>query len=966
MRKLFFPLLFLVLTGLGSFAQQPHTLHLQKSVGLPSNAVYNLFQDSKGYIWIANKEGLTRYDGFQYKTYKCREQSSTAGSCIREDKFGRIWYENFDGFLYYVDSSRAEMKALMNKNYGYMPYGITQNYLFLLAKDGISVYDIHKLRQIQKIPVDIYNPNHTANSADDFYFVNDNTLFKVGSNFKLTQIQLSEKELGLTKHLYFDLQTQKILVVCKNNENGRILRFDKNLKPTDTILCPQPKLIQGIDFNNGNYFLNSAQGTFVYDKNGKLEHTYFPDKSVSCVLIDRQNNYWFSTTNDGIYVAPNINNTSYTFGSHIPNLIVKISPQHFLIGTRKGELLLTDTNFNILKSKIVSEDLNEIYQLYYDPRLNVAAYSSKGFHLINIESLKPSLSVSYSIKEICKIDDTFMAFGASTIVGIFKHKNKPEKQLSEWDDFFQSKPHVDSNFAMLFSGVRGKSVAYDSCRKRIYYATNEGMLEFGLSHSKDIRFNNAPFYAQKIVVAAQQLFALSTNGNLYQIDSNYKFTLINPLLGIEEYNIKLVKKFNDKLVIASQRALHKIDVKNRIHTRYEINIEPNEINDVYLDENNTLLVITNTGIIKTRPQSQNKKIGPALFYVNAVKSQIRALPSWTGETLNPGENEISIEFAILDYGKVMSEPLQYKINNDKWINVSDQTRSIIFPSLSSGEYDIQFKLGNQIQKTKVSFSILPPIWQRPWFIITCIVVLLGLGYSYYQYRISMLSKQIDLLRENMELEKNLSKSILKSIKSQMNPHFFYNALNTIQAYIFTNDSENAGKYLSKFSKLTRRILEMSEEDTILLSEEIDTLKLYLEIEQVRFDGDFEYTFELGEDLDLDMIQIPPMLLQPYIENAIKHGLLHKPGEKKLKIRFHKSEQYLSVTIDDNGIGRKRSAELNSHKDPDHKSFASEANAKRLQVLNQKRNRKVSLAFVDKTDATGNASGTTVIINIPLN
>lgn len=965
MRKLFFTLLFLVLTGLGSFAQLPHTLHLQKSAGLPSNAVYNLFQDSKGYIWIANKEGLTRYDGFQYKTYKCLEQSSTAGSCIREDKLGRIWYENFDGFLYYVDSSRAEMKALMNRNYGYMPYGITQNYLFLLAKDGVSVYDIHTLQKIQKIPVDIYNPNHTANSADDFYFVNDNTLFKVGSNFKLTQIQLSEKELGLTKHLYFDLQTQKILVVCKNNENGRILRFDKNLKPTDTILSPQPKLIQGIDFNHGNYFLNSAQGTFVYDKNGRLEHTYFPDKSVSCVLIDRQNNYWFSTTNDGIYVAPNINNTSYTFGSHIPNLIVKISTQHFLIGTRKGELLLTDTHFNILKSKIVSEDLNEIYQLYYDSLHNVAAYSSKGFHLIDIESLKPTLSASYSIKEICKIDDTYMAFGASTMVGIFKHKNKPGKQLSEWDDFFQSKPHVDSNFAMLFSGVRGKSVAYDSCRKRIYYATNEGMLEFGLSHSKDIRFNDAPFYAQKIIVAEKQLFALSTNGNFYQIDSNYKFTLINPLLGIEEFNIKLVKKFDSNLIIASQRALHQLDLRNLKHIQYEINIEPNEINDVYLD-NNILLVITNNGIIKTKPKESTLGQSSALFYINAVKSQSNFLDNWNEVTLNPGENEISIEYAILDYGKVLSEKLYYKINNEKWIAVSEQTRSLVFPSLSSGSYEIQFKLGNKIQQAKVSFVILPPLWRRPWFIATCLFFLAGLGYGYYQYRVSVLSKQINLLRENVELEKNLSKSILKSIKSQMNPHFFYNALNTIQAYIFTNDSENAGKYLSKFSKLTRKILEMSEEDTIQLSEEIDTLRLYLEIEQVRFDGDFEYAFELDADLDLDMIQIPPMLLQPYIENAIKHGLLHKPGEKKLKIRFHKSEQYLSVTIDDNGIGRKRSAELNAQKDQDHKSFASEANAKRLQLLNQKRDKKVVLEFIDKTDETGNASGTTVMINIPLN
>jgi LytS/YehU family sensor histidine kinase len=151
--------------------------------------------------------------------------------------------------------------------------------------------------------------------------------------------------------------------------------------------------------------------------------------------------------------------------------------------------------------------------------------------------------------------------------------------------------------------------------------------------------------------------------------------------------------------------------------------------------------------------------------------------------------------------------------------------------------------------------------------------------------------------------------MLASIKSQMNPHFLFNALNTIQAYIYTNDKENASVYLGKFSELTRRILEMSNKDCVPLSEEIKSLSLYLELEKIRFEDLLHYTFEVDPALQPDFVYIPSMLIQPYVENAIKHGLLHKKDDRQLWIKFIKERDCLMVIIDDNGIGRKRSAQL---------------------------------------------------------
>jgi LytS/YehU family sensor histidine kinase len=199
----------------------------------------------------------------------------------------------------------------------------------------------------------------------------------------------------------------------------------------------------------------------------------------------------------------------------------------------------------------------------------------------------------------------------------------------------------------------------------------------------------------------------------------------------------------------------------------------------------------------------------------------------------------------------------------------------------------------------------------------------------------------------------------------MNPHFFYNALNTIQAFIFTNDKTRANNYLAKFSKLTRLILENSEKETITLQDEINALQLYLELEKMRFSDTFEFSIQTNENLDSEFIEIPPMLIQPYVENAIKHGLLHLETNRMLKINFTFIDKLLTVTIDDNGVGRKRSGEINSMKHEKPKSFSSKANQSRLEILNKGRTSKIGVEYIDKITGNGVSAGTTVTLTIPI-
>jgi len=258
--------------------------------------------------------------------------------------------------------------------------------------------------------------------------------------------------------------------------------------------------------------------------------------------------------------------------------------------------------------------------------------------------------------------------------------------------------------------------------------------------------------------------------------------------------------------------------------------------------------------------------------------------------------------------------------------------------------------------------------------ITGIMILIVVAaFFIFRYHHRQLKLKNELSREKTEKQlqdaehqREINDITFAALRSQMNPHFIFNALNTIQSYVYTNDKKSATSYLGKFSELIRKILEYSNRQQISLADEIHLLRLYIDIEKARFGDNFHASMEIDPTLDTENIFIAPMLVQPYAENAIKHGLLHQSGQKKLLVRFNKSKdnQYTEIMIDDNGVGREKSSEINK-KRVDHKSFANSANEKRIALINLVNDKKTKLQIIDKKNADGSAAGTTVIISIPL-
>ncbi len=220
-----------------------------------------------------------------------------------------------------------------------------------------------------------------------------------------------------------------------------------------------------------------------------------------------------------------------------------------------------------------------------------------------------------------------------------------------------------------------------------------------------------------------------------------------------------------------------------------------------------------------------------------------------------------------------------------------------------------------------------------------------------------------------EVNQELTNQQLTALRAQMNPHFIFNALNSIQKYIMTGNVDEANSYLSKFSKLQRMILSYCDENFITLDKEINMLQLYLELEQLRLTDDFTFSIEVDDDIDPEEIQIPPMMLQPFAENAIWHGLVPKEGLKKLTIRFFMPTQdVLRCIVEDNGIGRAAAGKNKAEKLKDstiNKSKGLSLVYNRLAILERKYEREFSVAIRDKVDSNQLALGTVVELTIPV-
>jgi len=368
-------------------------------------------------------------------------------------------------------------------------------------------------------------------------------------------------------------------------------------------------------------------------------------------------------------------------------------------------------------------------------------------------------------------------------------------------------------------------------------------------------------------------------------------------------------------------------------------------------------------------------------YLKSLEVNQKVFPLSTGIndlqelTLKYFQNKVNIETGIIDYYSNGNSHLRYKLDkrDSNWQNGA-YYNTIRYEGLPAGDYRLIMQASNAVNDFNGPEKILlihirPAFWNTWWFRITVGFCTIALFYSLIRWR---LQQKFHLQLESSEKEKQLAdlrhktaEFEMQALRAQMNPHFIFNSLNSINRFILRNDKVQASEYLIKFSKLVRLILQNSQASLISLESELEALELYISLESLRFDNRFRYKISVAPDLDISMLKIPPLIIQPYVENAIWHGLMHKEERGQLDIEISQENNYLFIKIADDGVGRQQSVAFGSKSATLHKSMGLRITADRIAVLQLSDMKDSSVIINDLANPDGSAAGTEVTIKIPV-
>lgn len=343
-------------------------------------------------------------------------------------------------------------------------------------------------------------------------------------------------------------------------------------------------------------------------------------------------------------------------------------------------------------------------------------------------------------------------------------------------------------------------------------------------------------------------------------------------------------------------------------------------------------------------------------------------------TLRHDDNFFTICWSAINFTNPEQDQYAYQLTDvdTGWIYCGLRNQSA-YTKLPPGHYRFRLKAANRdgiwgAEKT-LDIEIKPAWYQTAWFKILVAGLLLGMLYAFYRFRLNqaklssaLAQKEAEMRQKEAEFQQKLSEAQMSALRAQMNPHFIFNSLNSINRFIQLSEPDEASNFLTKFSRLIRLILDNSSENLIPLYHELDACRLYLEMEAMRFAGQFEYNIQIGEGIDVEKIMVPPLLIQPYIENAIWHGLMQKEkGEKILYLGIHGDTNALKIVVADNGIGRERAKAIKSKSASRQKSKGMHLTQQRIDLLRQDTGVAMEIEVSDIKNDLGEVSGTKVEI-----
>ena len=950
-------------------AQEPVSIHFTEKDGLPDKEFYDILEDKNGFIWMAADKGLFRYDGKDFKSYTNSHQRGLSVFNLKQDSEGRVWCNNISGQFFYIENDQLNVFMDLSD----LLKGELADYV--IHNDKLVVFALRKMFEVS-IPTKSIKPiielNHTLGSPfkldNRIYFNNSNKIEYLDVNGTIKQVLDKKQPLvdanGVTisqkKPRIFKVNELMFLFDYRSDQN-KFYQFDPykdTFREINGLHTIKDEIILSIFEHNNEIWFGTYSGVWVYEYlkgDFILKRTFLNDYNITEILKDSDEIYWFTTKNNGVFAVPSIHVENHSVLESEKNItsLEKINDSLLVFGTANGNIgfhnpsTQENSYLNVPSTYRVSsiKYLPQNNQLLISKDINSYAFNLKTNKLV--KNVAVSLQ---NVKSFTHINNDLL-YTTGSMASVLKNGNIEEKgqvistNKRTYASHFQNKTH------------------------QTYIAYVDNIYVFDKHwNSRIVTLDNEPIFGKSFTETEDGVVWVGTFKNgLIGIKDDQVIQHFKSSNGLTSNKINKIKANGHLLWIVLDNSIQLFNIKTKTFKTLTKNdgIPTYDITGIEI-LNNKIYCSSNIGLFSLDNQKVFKDYDPEVYFteveVNEVKTKLK-------NTYKLAYNQNAIKIGFNVNGLYFNEKgiYQYRLKGfkDEWSITDSRSNFVAYNSLPAGSYSFQVKpiihnennTSNKVKELKI--AIRKRLWEQWWFIGCCILLMFSVIVIYYRRKINKQEKEKASQIEKINLEKEVIASNLKALRSQMNPHFIFNSLNSIQDLVLKEDTEASYDYIVLFANLIRNTLNYSNKDFIPLEKELEFLKVYLELEKLRFGDDFEYEITCTVD---DKIAVPSLLIQPFIENALVHGLLHKSGQKHLSISFQFTDVLQCIVID-NGIGRKKAKEIAERQGNTHESFALKAIKERLNVYQKIQNKELGFAIEDLYDDTI-AIGTKTIINLP--
>ena len=919
--------LFFFLSGKSQFDLSHKNYTTQNN--LPCNRIYEIKQSNDGELLIAHDKGFSIFNGKIFTNYYTNENRNALSNIVLYKD--QILLQSFRGIQFsFYNNKLIEIPSLdSSKNY-FSPIINFNDKLYSKQRKSLNAVEINSTKS-----------QNTLYTNQDI-FTSEILKHKNRLYIKSAKALESFSENGVKTKSTTILNNKPSLLTAINDQVC-VLHFETGElyfpEIEKTILLDAFEKNQKVNFikqsSNKNILIGTYNGLLVYNQDFKFIGKFLSNYVLNCVFEDVENNLWFGSANDGLLKVANNDILYWNLSeklkekTNISNAI--LAKNKLVLGTFNGKIIILDNAAKI--EKIIDlQNISEVQALNYNENDDELLVFCSKYYVIDFGTGKIKWSKPmHAVKASLKIGSNYYN-ATSAGLQITDNSGNEINRLNTniwYSDIeaFKNGVLINGNNSIDYYDINSTEIISDfnytekhkpptQNKDSVLIAVGKKILNYSFD-SKTELYSLAHFV--RTFTLLNNDFAYSDGSKIY-LQKNENKNFIDQSNGLIITEIIKLFNWNNKLLVIGNNEIQLIE-NNRKHNQIKPKLLIHNISGTFAKNGNIL---------------QSK------YADNQIQIDCKVYPNLSAN----GQSKVYYRLVGL---------------SNKWKEIGNETfYEIIEKRLPIGKFKVEIKAENndkiESEVQTLIIEVLSPFYKTWWFIILNILLIFSLVYFFVNQRFKVLERknQEKLTNEKLKLDAQMAE--MKALRAQMNPHFIFNCLSSIQNKILSEETTKAYEHLGVFTKLLREALTYTSKEFISLAEEVAFIEKYVQLEQLRRNNTFQFLLEIDKNIDLEEVKFPSLISQPFVENAILHGLMHQTGEQVLhyKIQYNSVTKEIQIIIEDNGIGMKKSSEINKLKRTNHQSVGTKNTQERLQILNRSN-------FEMNIDTIALSVGTQVII-----